>query len=109
MRNVSDVLLNEEEAELKDSVVRVFFSNFTVTADSFEIKRGYDITHKLNEPFAGFVKSDNFVRGRVEHTLHELLNHLLEHSDEAKSILDDFRKTCSPKSYPTKFKLSVVF
>lgn len=64
MHNVSDVLLNEEESELKDSVVRVFFSNFTVTADSFEYKRGYDITHKLKEPWYGFLKSNNFVHGR---------------------------------------------
>ncbi len=68
MNGVSDILMEEEDGELKDSVVRVFFSNFTVTADSFEIKRGYNITHKLNEPFAGFVKSDNFVRGRGERT-----------------------------------------
>lgn len=68
INNVSDVLIDEEEGELKDSVVRVFFSNFTVTADSFAIKRGYNIAHKLNEPWEGFVKSNNFVRGRGDKT-----------------------------------------
>lgn len=36
--------------------------------------------------------------GRVEHTLHELLNHLLDYSDESKSILDDLRNACNLKS-----------
>ncbi len=35
--------------------------------------------------------------GRVEHTLHELLNHLLNYTDEAKSILDELRNACNPK------------
>ncbi len=64
MNGVSDILIDEEEGELKDSVVRVFFSNFTVTADSFDVKRGYNITHKLNEPWEGFVNSKNFDLGR---------------------------------------------
>ncbi len=41
------------------------------------------------------VLSDGALTGRVEHTLHELLNHLLEYSEEAKSMLDDLRKACS--------------
>ncbi len=36
--------------------------------------------------------------GRVEHTLHELLNHLLDYSDEAKSLLNDLRKACNPEN-----------
>jgi len=35
--------------------------------------------------------------GRVEHTLLELLNHLLKYSEEAKSVLVDLRKACNPK------------
>lgn len=48
--NVSDILINEEEAELKDSVVRVFFSNFVVRAEGKGKQQRRDITHKLNEP-----------------------------------------------------------
>jgi DNA invertase Pin-like site-specific DNA recombinase len=59
--NVSDVLLNEEDSDLKDSVVKVFFSNFTITDRSVS-------DAKLNEPWAGFVKSNNFVNGRGERT-----------------------------------------
>jgi hypothetical protein len=40
----------------------------------------------------------DFLIGRVEHTLHELLNHLLEYSDEARSVLDDLRNACNPKN-----------
>jgi DNA invertase Pin-like site-specific DNA recombinase len=68
INGVSEILMDEEEGEVKDSVVRVFFSNFTVTADNFTMKRGYDITHKLNEPWEGFVKSEKFDRGRGERT-----------------------------------------
>ena len=40
---------------------------------------------------------DQVGSGWVEHTLHELLNHLLNYSDEAKGILDDLRNACNPK------------
>lgn len=63
-KNTSDILWEEEEAELKDSVVRVFFSNFVVKAVGSGKQQRCDITHKLNEPWEGFVKSNNFVRGR---------------------------------------------
>lgn len=36
--------------------------------------------------------------GRAEHTLHELLNNLLEYPEEYKSILDDLRNACEPIS-----------
>lgn len=40
----------------------------------------------------------DFFRGRVEHTLHELLNYLLKYSDEAKSVLNELRSACNPKT-----------
>ena len=46
---------------------------------------------------------------RVEHTIHELLNHLLNYSDEAKSMLDDLRDTCTPNSNVPNLDLRVVF
>lgn len=55
--NTSDVLLNEEDAELKDSLIQVFFSNFTITD---RVVSGAT----LKEPWAGFLKNDDFVRGR---------------------------------------------
>ena len=47
-----------------DQVLRKFFSNFTVKAIGKGKQRGYEITHKLNEPYAGFMKSSNFDCGR---------------------------------------------
>jgi hypothetical protein len=46
---------------------------------------------------------------RVEHTIHELLNHLLDYSDEAKSMLDDLRDTYTPNSNVPNLDLRVVF
>lgn len=46
--------------------------------------------------------------GRVEHTLHELLIHLLEYSEEAKSILNDLRNACN-KKYRIKIVENLVF
>lgn len=57
INNASDVLLNEEDSELKDTLVKVFFSNFTIKDRSVSVA-------KLNEPWDGFVKTDDFVRGR---------------------------------------------
>jgi hypothetical protein len=53
--NVSDVLINEWEAELKDSVVRVFFSSFVIKVEGKGKQQRRNITHKLNEPWEGFV------------------------------------------------------
>lgn len=47
--------------------------------------------------------------GRGEHTLHELLNHLLECSEEAKETLTDLRKACSLNNRNVNLDLTVVF
>lgn len=59
--NTSVFLIDEEDGEQKDSVVRLFFSNFVINDRSVSVA-------KLNEPWDGFVKSNNFVRGRGDRT-----------------------------------------
>lgn len=64
-----------------DGVLRKFFSNFTVKSTGRGKEQRCEITHKLNEPWDGFVKSGNFDCGRradplnepVLQTLHSLL------------------------------------
>jgi site-specific DNA recombinase len=51
-----------------DKVLRNFFSNFTIKASGVGKQRRYEITHKLKEPWDGFLKNDDFVCGRGERT-----------------------------------------
>ena len=99
MKNISNILINEEEAGLKDSIVRVFFSNFVVRAEGKGKQQRRDITHKLYEPWEGFVKSDNFVRGRQEATNLELLEPLVN------SILEDWDFTVVREQFGSLDKL----
>lgn len=51
-----------------DRIGRIFFSNLIVHAIEQDKKQGYEIEYKLKEPFAGFLKSNDFVCGRGERT-----------------------------------------
>jgi DNA invertase Pin-like site-specific DNA recombinase len=56
------------DMQLVDETVRKFFLNFTITDHGAGKKQRYEITHNLKEPWAKFVKTDNFVSGRGERT-----------------------------------------
>jgi hypothetical protein len=62
--DLSVKLRQTDDMALLDQIIRKFFSNFTVKRYGNGKQQGYEITHKLNEPYAGFVKSNDFVRGR---------------------------------------------
>ena len=61
-------LSKNPEMELTDQVLRQFFSNFTVKASGVGKQRGYEITHKLKEPWDELLKIDNSICGRGERT-----------------------------------------
>lgn len=46
-----------------DTLLRIFFSNFTITPGENGFRKGSKVSYKLNEPWEGFVKSNDFVRG----------------------------------------------
>jgi DNA invertase Pin-like site-specific DNA recombinase len=46
-----------------DVLLRFFFSNFTITATTGDFRKGSQVSYKLNEPYEGFVKNGDFVRG----------------------------------------------
>jgi DNA invertase Pin-like site-specific DNA recombinase len=52
-----------------DTLLRIFFSNFTITAANGDFRKGSQVSYKLNEPYEGFVKNGNFVLGAGEETL----------------------------------------
>lgn len=52
-----------------DALLRIFFSNFTITPGENGFRKGSTVTYKLNEPWKGFVENGNFVRGAGTGTL----------------------------------------
>ena len=57
-------LRKTRDMQVVDETVRKFFLNFTIKDHGAGKKQRYEIAHNLKEPWAKFVKTDNFVRGR---------------------------------------------
>ena len=51
------------DMKVMDTFLRIFFSNFTITATNGDFRKGSKVSYKLNEPWAGFVENGNFVLG----------------------------------------------
>lgn len=79
-------LRKTHDMQVVDKTVRKFFLNFTTTDHGAGQKQRYEIAHNLKEPWAGFVKTNNFVRGRqsdtaVEPILLQMYEALLSYQD----------------------------
>ena len=46
-----------------DDLLRIFFSNFTITADGKDFRQGSRVTYKLKEPWNGFLENKDFSLG----------------------------------------------
>jgi hypothetical protein len=57
------------DMKVMDSLLRIFFSNFTIEPVQNGTFKGSKVVYKLNEPWAGFVDSENFVLGAGRGTL----------------------------------------
>ena len=68
MGNASVTIPKIHDIELMNGVIRMFFSNFKVTATGVGKKQRCEIEYKLKEPWDGFLKSNDFDRGRGERT-----------------------------------------
>ena len=66
--SISDRLRKVTDMTLIDGVLRIFFSNFTVKQYGRGKEQRCEITHKLKEPWEGFLKNDDFSCGRGERT-----------------------------------------
>ncbi len=67
-QSISVKLHKTHDMAVLDQILRKFFLNFTVKASGVGKQRGYEITYKLKEPWAGFLKSNDFDHGRGERT-----------------------------------------
>ena len=52
-----------------DELLRIFFSNFTITATNGDFRKGSQVSYKLNEPWNGFIENGDFVLGAGDGTL----------------------------------------
>lgn len=66
--NVGVNLRETHDMTVMDDTIKKFFLNFTIKATSKSEKQRWIISHKLNEPWAGFVKTGNFDHGRGDRT-----------------------------------------
>jgi hypothetical protein len=67
--STSVILGKIRDMKQMDTFIRIFFSNFTITATGEDFRRGSTVVYKLNEPYEGFVKNGDFVLGAGEGTL----------------------------------------
>ena len=63
LESTPDVLGKIRDMKTMDALLRIFFSNFTVTASAEGSFKGSTIGYKLNEPWEGFVRNGDFVLG----------------------------------------------
>lgn len=60
----SPVILGKiRDMKVMDALLRIFFSNFTITPGKNGFRKGSKVNIKLNEPWEGFVIDNDFVRG----------------------------------------------
>lgn len=66
------------DMKVMDMLLRIFFSNFTIKPVREGSFKGSIVTFKLNEPWKGFVESNDFVHGATEQNLLKLFNSIIE-------------------------------
>ncbi len=49
--------------KVMDGLLRIFFSNFTITATGKDFRQGSEVVFELKEPRKGFLKNGDFVCG----------------------------------------------
>lgn len=60
----TSVILNKiRDMEQMDSLLRIFFSNFTIIPGEKSFRKGSEVTYILKEPWEGFMKNGDFVLG----------------------------------------------
>lgn len=63
LETTPDILGKIRDMRVMDTLLRIFFSNFTISPGENGFRKGSKVTYILNEPWDGFVKSGKFVHG----------------------------------------------
>ena len=53
------------DMKVMNALLRIFFSNFTITPSGKDFRKGSEVSYKLNEPYEGFVQNGDFVLGAI--------------------------------------------
>lgn len=69
LQSTPDILGKIRDMKVMDGLLRIFFSNFTITATGKDFRQGSEVVFELKEPWKGFVESGDFVRGAGMETL----------------------------------------
>ena len=63
LQSTPDILGKIRDMKVMDGLLRIFFSNFTITATGKDFRQGSEVIFELKEPWKGFLKNGDFVRG----------------------------------------------
>lgn len=63
LQSTPDILGKIRDMKVMDGLLRIFFSNFTITATGKDFRQGSEGVFELKEPWKGFLKNGDFVRG----------------------------------------------
>jgi DNA invertase Pin-like site-specific DNA recombinase len=69
LQSTPDILGKIRDMKVMDGLLRIFFSNFTITATGKDFRQGSEVVFELKEPWRGFLKNGDFVRGAGTGTL----------------------------------------
>lgn len=69
LKSTPVILGKIRDMKAMDELLRIFFSNFTITASSGKFYKGSQVSYKLNEPWNGFIENGDFVYGAGQGTL----------------------------------------
>jgi hypothetical protein len=86
-QNLSVKLRETQDMALLDQILQKFFSNFTVKSTGRGNQQRCEITHKLNEPWNGFVNSGDFDCGRDKQLLLELFDYCIKNMESSQVLL----------------------
>lgn len=78
-------------------IARIIFLNLVVNDEKV-------VSYKMTKAFSKLEKAQNVLNGRVEHTLHELLNSLFEDYSQTVSVLNELKNACNSKCKKLKSK-----
>jgi DNA invertase Pin-like site-specific DNA recombinase len=63
LQSTPDILGKIRDMKVMDGLLRIFFSNFTITATGKDFRQGSEVVFELKEPWKGFLESNDFVYG----------------------------------------------
>ena len=69
LQSTPDILGKIRDMKVMDGLLRIFFSNFTITATGKDFRQGSEVVFELKEPWKGFLESGDFVYGAGTGTL----------------------------------------